>query len=170
MDIQTLTQYFLEYGAIFIFIIVFLEYLNLPGFPAGVIMPLAGIWAARGNISFFMTIIISVIAGLMGSWVLYFIGRFGGEILLRYFKKHFPKQEELIQKNMEMLRKKGCVGIFISKLIPMIRTLISIPAGAIKMNFVKYSISSTLGIFIWNFVLVGSGYVLGDTVFELFAQ
>lgn len=47
MDIQALTQYFLQYGAVFIFVIVLLEYLNLPGFPAGVIMPLAGIWAAK---------------------------------------------------------------------------------------------------------------------------
>ena len=43
MSIQTLTNYFLEYGAFFIFLIVLLEYLNLPGFPAGVIMPLSGI-------------------------------------------------------------------------------------------------------------------------------
>ena len=47
MSIQTLTNYFLEYGAFFIFLIVLLEYLNLPGFPAGVIMPLSGIWASR---------------------------------------------------------------------------------------------------------------------------
>ena len=53
MDLAALTLYFTKYGAIAIFIIVFLEYLNLPGFPAGIIMPLAGIMAARGNIHFF---------------------------------------------------------------------------------------------------------------------
>ena len=53
MDVQMLTQYFLRYGAVFIFVIILLEYMNLPGFPAGIIMPLAGIWAARGQISFF---------------------------------------------------------------------------------------------------------------------
>ena len=57
MDIQVLTQYFLQYGAVFIFVIILLEYMNLPGFPAGIIMPLAGIWAARGQISFFMAFI-----------------------------------------------------------------------------------------------------------------
>ena len=46
MSISELTDYFLRYGAFFIYLIVLLEYLNLPGFPAGVIMPLAGIWAA----------------------------------------------------------------------------------------------------------------------------
>ena len=52
MSVQALTNYFLEYGAFFIFLIVFLEYLNLPGFPAGVIMPTVGIWAAKGQIDF----------------------------------------------------------------------------------------------------------------------
>ena len=47
MDVQMLTSYFIQYGAVFIYLIVLLEYMNLPGFPAGVIMPLAGIWAAR---------------------------------------------------------------------------------------------------------------------------
>ena len=76
MDIATLNQYFIQYGAIFVFVIVFLEYLNLPGFPAGIIMPLAGIWASKGEISFFMTMVLSVSAGLLGSWILYFLGRF----------------------------------------------------------------------------------------------
>ena len=52
MSIQELTLYFTQYGAFFVFLIVLLEYLNLPGFPAGVIMPLAGIWASRGQIHF----------------------------------------------------------------------------------------------------------------------
>ena len=111
MDIQALTQYFLQYGAVFIFVIVLLEYLNLPGFPAGVIMPLAGIWAAKGQI------------GL----------------------------------GMALLERRGAVGIFVSKLIPMVRTVISIPAGVIRMNFIKYSVSSALGIFVWNFFLIGAG-------------
>lgn len=169
MDIQTLSQYFIQYGAVFVFVIVFLEYLNLPGFPAGVIMPLAGVWASKGEISFFMTMVLSVSAGLLGSWILYFLGRFGGDVFLKAFGKKFPKQQELIVKNMEILRKKGSIGVFVSKLLPMVRTIISIPAGAIRMDFIKYSISSTLGIFIWNFVFIGAGYVFGDAVFQMFA-
>ena len=68
MSIQTLTNYFLEYGAFFIFLIVLLEYLNLPGFPAGVIMPLSGIWASQGEISFPLVMVLTVAAGLTGSW------------------------------------------------------------------------------------------------------
>ena len=64
------------------------------------------------------------------------------------------------------MRKRGGAGIFVSKLIPMIRTLISIPAGVSKMNLVSYTVSSTLGIFVWNLVFVGAGYVCGDAVFQ----
>lgn len=52
MDLATITFYFTKFGAIVIFVMVLLEYMNLPGFPAGVIMPLSGIMAANGNISF----------------------------------------------------------------------------------------------------------------------
>ena len=76
MNIQDLTHYFLQYGAFFIYLIVLLEYLNLPGFPAGVIMPLAGIWAAQGEISFPLVMVLTVAAGLTGSWALYLLGRY----------------------------------------------------------------------------------------------
>ena len=169
MDIQMLTQYFLQYGSVFIFVIVLLEYLNLPGFPAGIIMPLAGIWAAKGDISLGAALLLSLAAGLVGSWILYGLGRIGGHVLLERYLKKFPAQRPVIEKNFAMLERRGAVGIFISKLIPMVRTIISIPAGVIRMNFIKYSLSSALGIFVWNFFLIGAGYWLGDRAMGLFS-
>lgn len=129
MDIQQMIQVFWQYGAVFIFIIVLLEYLNLPGFPAGIIMPLAGVRAAQGDLSFAAAMVITVGAGLTGSWILYFLGRMGGSLLLPRFFRRFPKQEALIRKSMDFLRDKGAAGVFISKLIPMVRTVVSIPRG-----------------------------------------
>ncbi len=168
MSVELLTQYFLQYGAAFIFLIVLLEYMNLPGFPAGIIMPLAGIWAAKGDISFVMTMVLTVSAGLVGSWILYFLGKFGGNRFINWYLKHFPKQEGLIRKNLNMLREKGAVGVFISKLVPMLRTIISIPAGIVGMNFWSYTVSSAMGIFLWNLALVGAGYAMGDSALGLF--
>lgn len=167
MGLSTLTFYFTRYGAIAIFIIVFLEYLNLPGFPAGIIMPLSGIMAAKGNIHFFWVMVITVAAGLLGSLILYGLGRKGGEVFLKAYMNRFPKQKEALEKNLEWVRKKGCLGVFLGKLLPMIRTIVSIPAGVVKMDLGKYVISSACGIFIWNFVFVGAGYVLGDKVFTI---
>lgn len=169
MSIQELTLYFTQYGAFFVFLIVLLEYLNLPGFPAGVIMPLAGIWAAKGEISFPMVMLLSVAAGLVGSWALYFLGRVGGpKVMGAYFKK-FPKHRPVIEDKMTMLKEKGSVGVFVSKLLPMVRTIISIPAGMVQMNFMKYTVSSALGIFLWNLFFVGAGYFFGDAAISLLA-
>ena len=90
MSVQALTQYFTQYGAIFVFVIVLLEYMNLPGFPAGIIMPLAGIWAAKGAISFPMVMLLSVAAGLLGRvliWNTVFIGAgyFMGDAVWKVF-------------------------------------------------------------------------------------
>lgn len=167
MTFETISFYFSQYGLIAIFVIVLLEYLNLPGFPAGVIMPLAGVFAANGRINFLIALFVSVAAGLVGSWILYFLGLKGGELFLKAYLNKFPKHRPAIEKNMELIRSKGSVGVFTAKLIPMVRTLISIPAGVTKMDFVKYTASSTLGIFVWNLVFVGAGYFLGDAVFGI---
>ena len=162
MSIQTLTDYFIQYGAFFIYLIVLLEYMNLPGFPAGVIMPLSGIWAAKGEISFPAVMVLTVAAGLTGSWLLYFLGRLGGSKVMGFYFKKFPKQQAVIEEKIEFLREKGGIGVFVSKLLPMVRTLISIPAGMVKMDFVKYTVSSLCGIFLWNLAFVGAGYFFGE--------
>lgn len=167
MSVEMIMQYFVDYGAIAIFVIVLLEYLNLPGFPAGVIMPLAGIWASRGGLNFPVTMLVTVSAGLVGSIILYGLGRGGGELFLNRYYKRFPKHRQVIEERMNYLREKGSVGIFVSKLIPMVRTLISIPAGVIKMNFRNYLISSALGVAVWNLIFVGAGYLFGDKVLAM---
>ncbi len=168
MTLDVIMQYFTKYGGIAIFVIVLLEYMNLPGFPAGVIMPLAGIWAAKGNIAFISALVITVAAGLTGSLILYYLGYKGGELFLQRYLNKFPKQRPVIEEKLAWIRRKGSLGIFLSKLIPMIRTLVSIPAGVSKMNLIQYTVSSTLGIFVWNLVFVGAGYFMGDAVLNYF--
>ena len=160
MTVELVMQYFARYGGIAIFVIVLLEYLNLPGFPAGIIMPMAGIWAAKGNIHFIPALIITVAA--------YWLGYKGGELFLEKYLNKFPRQRPVIEQKLAWVREKGSVGIFLSKLIPMIRTLISIPAGVSKMNLLTYTVSSTLGICVWNLFFVGAGYFLGDMVLGYF--
>lgn len=168
MDFAAITNYFAEYGLLFLFLIILLEYMNLPGFPAGIIMPAAGIFIAKSEMNFITALLVSVLAGLIGSWILYCIGRFGGDLILKKYLNKFPSHEEFINKKVEYLREKGYVGIFISKLIPMARTVIAIPAGVLKLDFIKYSVYSALGILVWNGVLISSGYFLGESVLKIF--
>ncbi len=60
------------------------------------------------------------------------------------------------------------MGVFVGKLVPMMRTLISIPAGMISMDFGRYTVSSALGVLIWNTVFIGAGYFMGDAVWKVF--
>ncbi len=164
MDAAAITSYLSNYGLLCIFIIIFLEYLNLPGFPAGIIMPLAGVWVANSGANFFVALGISVIAGVLGSWMLYFLGLYGGEILLEKFLKKFPKQRDKIDRIFDRLRKHGNQGVFVCKLMPAVRTIISVPAGVLKLDFTKYTLYSTLGVLIWNGTLMTFGYAFGDMV------
>lgn len=166
MNANSILNYLSQYGLIFIFIIVFLEYLNLPGLPAGVIMPLAGLCISRGEMNFIFALMLSVIAGVIGSWVLYFLGFYAGNFLLDKYIKRFPKQKKYIDEKLEYLRSKGHIGVFISRLIPVARTIIAIPAGLLKMNFFKYTVYSAMGIFIWNTTLISAGYILGEGIFK----
>lgn len=160
-----INSYLSSYGLLFVFIIFFLEYLNLPGLAAGIIMPLAGVWAKTYNENLMLAIIISVVAGLLASFVLYLLGRFGGKYILSKYINRFPKQGKFINRQMDGLRQRGPIGVFISKLIPGVRTIVSIPAGALKINFFKYTLCAGLGILIFNTVFISAGYFLGGKVF-----
>ena len=81
-------------------------------------MPLAGIWAAKGEISFPAVMILSVLAGLAGSWLLYLLGRIGGARLLGFYFRKFPGQKEAAEKKIAYLREKGCIGVFYQQTAP----------------------------------------------------
>ncbi len=106
MDLSFITEYISQYGLIFLFIVVLLEYLNLPGFPAGIILPVAGIWAHSAGINLILVIVISVAAGLIGSWALYFIGLYGGDVLIRKYVKRFTKHKKYIYSKIKYLNEK----------------------------------------------------------------
>lgn len=165
MNLDIITNYFSQYGLIFIFIIIFLEYLNLPGLAAGIIMPACGVLIAKGNISFISAITISVIAGVLASICLYIIGRYSGNFLLNKYVSKFPKQKDIINKIYNRINEKGNYGIFISKLIPVARTIVAIPAGAFKINFTNFVLFSSLGIFVWNTLFISAGYFFGNIIF-----
>ena len=161
MDIQMVLNYFTEYGLIFLFVIVFLEYMNLPGLPAGIIMPAAGILIAGQDMNFITALIVSVLAGLLGSYVLYFIGYFLGKPVLDKFYQKYKKLRPSINKAISYTEKHGNKGVFIARLIPVARTLISLTVGTVRMNFVSFTLYSIIGITIWNSVFIYAGYAFG---------
>ena len=160
-DINNILQYIGQYGYIFLAIIVFLEYLNLPGFPAGIIMPAAGILVKSDGLNFIYTLIISVISGLLGSFILYALEHYCGRPLLNKLQNRFPKSKKAIDKTYKYMDRYGNVGIAIARVIPVARTLISLVAGTFNVEFIKFTLYSIIGITIWNFIFIYAGYAFG---------
>ena len=147
-----------QYGLYFMFLVVTFEYLNFPGFPAGVIFPPVGIWLKASGKGIVFPLLLSVGAGVLGSMILYAVGYTGGAKLLEKIYKKRPKLGATMEKYENKLKLHANSTVFFCKLIPVVRTLIGFPAGAIKMNVVNYILYSALGIAIWNGVLMISGY------------
>lgn len=166
MEANTIFQYLAQYGTLFIFIIIFLEYLNVPGLAAAIIMPLVGVWCAKSEINLLFAIFISAIAGLAASWILYFLGLFFGDVIVNKYLNKYPKQKEYINKKIDYIRDKGNTGVFISRFIPAVRTLISVPAGLVKLNLTKFTVYSFIAIAIYNSIFISAGYLLGNSVFK----
>lgn len=164
MTLNSLLSYMSQYGLWILALVVFLEYFNVPGFPAGVIMPVTGVWVARSDTPFIWALIISILAALAASWLMYAVGWYFGDIILRKCKKKWPKKKAVIEKQMTYLKEKGWVWVLISKVIPVARTIVPIPAGMIRVEFWGYTIASAIGITIWNTALIASGYFFGEQV------
>ena len=167
LDINTILNYLNQHGIIFLFVIVFLEYLNLPGLPAGIIMPAAGILIARGSMNVWSAVIISVIAGLAGSLVLYIIGYYFGKPFLDKISSKYEKTKKPIAKLYYYLNRYGNLGVFIVRLIPVARTIISVVAGTTKLNIIPFLLYSAAGIFLWNSAFLFFGYAFGNIFFNL---
>ena len=115
-NVNLVVEYILKYGIIFLFFIVYLEYLNLPGLPGGVILPAIGVLIANNEYSFFGMFIISVLAGVLGSISLYYVGYYVGNPLLEWIKKKFPKAKGSIDKAFDFSKRFGSKGVFVCRL------------------------------------------------------
>ena len=158
MNMDRVLNYLGQYGIYFLFVVIFLEYLNFPGFPAGVIMPAAGIVVSRGEIPFWQAIAASFLAGLLGSVILYGLGFMIGKRLLAWMYGRFKSTRKPLDKVQGYMDKFGGKGMFLTRLIPVIRTIIPLVEGASRRDFLNFLIYSSLGIFIWNLATISLGF------------
>ena len=161
MDIEYIIQTFQTYGLVFLFIIVFLEYLNLPGLPAGIIMPAAGVLIKAGDMNFIVALLVSVIAGLLGSYVLYGIGHYVGHPILDQLYNRFASLQKGLDKLTDYHERYGDKAVFIARLIPVARTLISLTAGVFSLKLSTFTVYSVAGITLWNTAYILAGYLFG---------
>ncbi len=162
MDLQeTIRTFIIHYGMISVFVLVLLEYASVP-LPSEVVLPFIGIIGALHGISFFKILFVSLIAGLLGSIITYAIGYIFGMRVLTFIGNKFPRTRKAIEASYKWIEKYDKGATFISRLVPVARTFISVIAGVVKMKPLPFIAYSTIGIVIWNSILIGLGFFLGN--------
>jgi membrane protein DedA with SNARE-associated domain len=111
--------------------------------------------------NFWIVVVVATIGNTLGSLVAYAIGAYGGRPLLERYGKYVLIRPHEIDLADEFFAKHGSATVFIGRLLPVVRTFISFPAGVARMNLGKFIVYSTAGAFIWSMLLVYAGTVLG---------
>ena len=141
------------------FILMVMESMVLP-VPSEAVMPFAGFLISQGTFSFAGVILFSTLGGLLGSIISYYIGFLGGSPFVKKYGRYVLLREEDLAKTEKFFQKHGEKTIFICRFIPVVRHLISVPAGAAKMNFGKFTLYTVLGAGLWHIFLSCVGFIL----------
>ena len=137
----------------------------IPPIPSELIMPLAGFTVTQGKMNFILVIIAGTIGSLVGTMPWYFLGKSWGlertvKIADRYGKWLTLSGEDVVRAN-KWFNRRGNTAIAFGRLVPGIRTYISLPAGISKMPILPFLVYSTLGSIFWVTLLTGAGYIFG---------
>jgi membrane protein DedA with SNARE-associated domain len=120
--------------------------------------------------SFWIVVIVGTIGNTLGSLVAYAIGAYGGRPFLERYGKYLLIRPHEIELADHFFAKWGSQTVFFSRLLPIVRTFISFPAGVARMDLRKFIVYSTAGAFLWSILLVWAGVQLGDNWVEIRAM
>jgi len=143
---------------------VFLESFFAP-IPSELILPFSGFVASNGSLNIYLVIIFATFAAYLGSLPFYFLGLWGEKyvnIFLEKWGKYLFIDKGDVEWAFSLFDKHGSKLVFLGRLMPVVRTLISFPAGVAKMNYILFTVYTLLGSLIWNILLAYTGYILGD--------
>ncbi len=154
-----------QMGYLGVFVLMTLESALIP-IPSEAIMPFSGFLVAEGRFNLFAVVLVGALGNLFGSWIAYWIGYTKGEKYIRKLVVRYGKfillTEEEFDSSLKAFNKYGQWVAGISRMLPAIRTVISLPAGIAKLEFWKFSALTFFGSLIWSFILTYIGVLLGQ--------
>lgn len=131
--------------------------------PSEIVMPPAAYWAAQGKLDFWWVVVAGTVGSYLGSAISYWVALWVGRPLVEKYGKYFLMPPQKIALAERWAADYGIMGVFLSRLLPVVRHLISIPAGILRMPFGMFSVVTVLGAGLWCFILTWwGGKVLGD--------
>lgn len=133
-----------------------------PPIPSEVILPFAGFLAYQGSLNVVLVLLAATLGSFAGAAILYVLGRrLGEERAVRLLSRLPLVEEDDFTKAAEWLKRHGRGAVFFGRLVPLVRSLISLPAGATRMPFGRFAAFTLAGTLLWNAILVGAGFALG---------
>ncbi len=149
-----------HYGIAAVFLSMVLESACIP-LPSELIMTFAGFEAYQGNIGFTAAVFAGVAGNMVGSMLAYYVGSRGGRPLLRRYGKYILFSEKHFTAAERWFARYGAWAVLIARVLPAIRTFISLPAGIANMKWGKFLLYTTIGSIPWVYVLTLLGFQLG---------
>ncbi|EPN8126885.1 DedA family protein [Listeria monocytogenes] len=165
-----ITSIMADFGYIGIFVLIMVENL-FPPIPSEIILTFGGFMTTVTSLNVLMVIIVATLGSVVGAILLYKVASYFGKerltkIVLKYGRILRLKESD-IERAESFFLKYGSWAVFLCRMIPLIRSLISIPAGMTKMKMSRFLILTTAGSLLWNTVLIGLGAVLGESWNEI---
>lgn len=134
--------------------------------PSEIIMPFSGFLVSQGRFDFFLVGLSGALGNVLGSWIAYGLGYFGEGIVIRRLVSKYGKyillSEEELDKSEKLFRKYGDAIVFLSRILPAVRTVISLPCGMAKLPFLKFTLLTFAGSLVWSYFLTYLGVLLGE--------
>ncbi|MBC1378953.1 DedA family protein [Listeria innocua] len=165
-----ITSIMADFGYIGIFVLIMVENL-FPPIPSEIILTFGGFMTTVSSLNVVMVIIVATLGSVVGAILLYKVASYFGKerltnIVLKYGRVLRLKESD-IERAESFFLKYGSWAVFLCRMIPLIRSLISIPAGMTKMKMSRFLILTTAGSLLWNTVLIGLGALLGESWGEI---
>lgn len=146
-----------KFGYFGIFMLIMIENL-FPPIPSEIILTFSGFIADEAHLNLILIIISSTLGSVIGAIILYYLGYFLNDKIISLLRLN----KDNTNKTINEFEHSGKKSVFLCRLAPIVRSLISIPAGIAKMNIIEFTILTTLGSFIWNTILILLGSMIGE--------
>ena len=160
------------WGLLFVFVFMAVESSFIP-FPSEVVMVPAGFLAARGELALAplpalaVAIAVGVLGSLAGAFANYYLALWLGRPFLERYGKYFFVKPEPLERACEVFNRYGAATTFVCRLVPVIRQLISIPAGISRMPVASFALFTGLGAGIWTAILAAVGFAIGRSTADI---
>lgn len=156
---NTVSMFIKNFGYTAVFVLMVMESSSVP-IPSEVVLPLAGFFSAKGALSFPLALLVAVSGSMVGSVIDYTIGYYvGKEVVYKHLRFFHIKKQDLDNFD-RWFEKNGIAAVFLTRLVPVIRTVVNFPAGFARLSLKSFLFYTLIGLVIWDFVLMVFGYYI----------